>query len=130
MGPSTRDGSTTAIFAPATLAAAERTRDCAPRRGRPTRPHRGRDIRKTRPCVVVSPDELNGALSTFIVAPLTTGSHGYPFRIPCRFAGKSGQEVPDQLRTIDRALLSRKVGRLSPLTLERVLGVLQETFAP
>ena len=93
-------------------------------------PTRGREIRKTRPCVVVSPDELNGALSTFIVAPLTTGSHSYPFRIPCRFAGTSGHVVPDQLRTIDRARLSRKVGRLSPLTLERVLGVLQEMFAP
>jgi len=93
-------------------------------------PTLGREIRKTRPCVVVSPDELNGALSTFIVAPLTTGSHPYPFRIPCRFAGKSGHVVPDQLRTIDRARLSRKVGRLSPSTLERVLGVLREMFAP
>ena len=93
-------------------------------------PTLGREIRKTRPCVVVSPDELNGALSTFIVAPLSTGSHAYPFRIPCRFAGKSGHVVLDQLRTIDRARLSRKVGRLSPSTLERVLGVLQEMFAP
>jgi len=93
-------------------------------------PTLGREIRKTRPCVVVSPDELNGALSTFIVAPLTTGSHPYPFRIPCRFAGKSGHVVPDQLRTIDRARLSRKVGRISPSTLARVLGVLREMFAP
>ena len=89
----------------------------------------GREIRKTRPCVIVSPDELNGALGTFIVAPLTTGSHPYPFRIPCRFASKSGHVVLDQLRTVDRARLTKKVGRLGPSTLERVLAVLQEMFA-
>ncbi len=93
-------------------------------------PTLGREIRKTRPCMVVSPNELNGALRTFIVAPLTTGSHPYPFRIPCRFAGKAGHVVPDQLRTVDRARLSQKIGRLRPATLERVLGVLQEMFAP
>jgi mRNA interferase MazF len=93
-------------------------------------PTLGREIRKTRPCVVVSPNELNGALSTFIVAPLTTGSHPYPFRIPCRFASKSGHVVPDQLRTVDRARLGQKIGRLSPATLKRVLDVLQEMFAP
>jgi mRNA interferase MazF len=92
-------------------------------------PTLGREIRKTRPCVIVSPDELNGALTTFIVAPLTTGSHPYPFRIACRFAGKSGHVVLDQLRTVDRARLTKKVGRLGPSTLERVLGVLQERFA-
>ena len=60
-------------------------------------PTRGREIRKTRPCVVVSPDELNAHLETFIVAPLTTGSHQYPFRVPCRFAGKDGHLVlPDR----------------------------------
>ena len=92
-------------------------------------PTLGREIRKTGPCVIVSPDELNGALSTFIVAPLTTGSHPYPFRIPCRFAGKSGHVVLDQIRTVDRARLVKKVGRLSPGALESVLGVLQEMFA-
>ena len=93
-------------------------------------PTLGREIRKPRPCVVVSPNELNGVLSTLIVVPLTTGSHPYPFRIPCRFAGKSGHVVLDQLRTVDRARLTKKVGRLSPSTLKRVLGVLQEMFAP
>jgi len=92
-------------------------------------PTLGREIRKTRPCVIVSPDELNGALSTFIVAPLTTGSHPYPFRLPCRFAGKSGHVVLDQLRTVDRARLTKKVGRIGPATLERILGVLQDMFA-
>ena len=92
-------------------------------------PTLGREIRETRPCVLVSPDELNGAFSTFIVAPLTTGSHPYPFRIPCRFAGKSGHVVLDQIRTVDRARLVKKVGRLSPGALESVLVVLQEMFA-
>lgn len=92
-------------------------------------PTLGREIRKTRPCVIVSPDELNERLTTFIVAPLTTGSHPYPFRIPCRVVGKSGHVVLDQLRTVDRARLTKKVGRLGPSTLGRVLVVLQEMFA-
>lgn len=92
-------------------------------------PTLGREIRKTRPCVIVSPDELNEVLRTFIVAPLTTGSHAYPFRIPCRFAGKSGHVVLDQIRTVDRARMVKKVGRLRHTALEQVLGVLQEMFA-
>lgn len=90
----------------------------------------GREIRKPRPCVIVSPDELNGHLTTFIVAPLTTGTHPYPFRILCRFAGKSGFVVLDQLRTVDRARLAGKVGRLSAPTFLRVLEALQDMFAP
>lgn len=93
-------------------------------------PAMGREIRKSRPCVVVSPDELNDGLTTFIVAPLTTGSHPYPFRIPCRLAGKSGHIVLDQLRTVDRVRLTRKVGRIGASTLGRVLSVLQEMFTP
>ena len=90
----------------------------------------GREIRKIRPCLVVSPDELNAHLSTYLVAPLTTGSHPYPFRIPCRFRGKAGFVVLDQLRTVDRERLVRKAGRVTPGTLERTLLVLQEMFAP
>jgi mRNA interferase MazF len=93
-------------------------------------PTRGGEIRKTRPCAVVSPDELNAHLRTFIVAPLTTGGHPYPFRIPCRFQGKSGQLVLDQIRTVDRARLVKRLGRVGPQTLGRALGVLQEMFAP
>lgn len=93
-------------------------------------PTRGSEIRKTRPCVVVSPDELNGHLRTVIVAPLTTGGQTYPFRIPCRFANRSGQVVVDQLRTVDRERLVRLLGRLSPPMFSRVLGTLQEMFAP
>lgn len=90
----------------------------------------GREIRKTRPCVIVSPDELNAHLATFVIAPLTTGSHPYPFRIPCRVAGKAGHIVLDQLRTVDRRWLVRRVGRLSAGTLNSTLTVLQEMFAP
>lgn len=92
-------------------------------------PTQGHEIRKTRPCVIVSPDELNAHLATFIVAPLTTGSHPYPFRIPCRVGGKAGHVVLDQLRTVDRGRLVRRLGRLTPATLTAILTVLQEMFA-
>ena len=92
-------------------------------------PTRGGEIRKTRPCVVVSPDELNAHLQTFIVAPLTTGGHPYPFRVPCRFEGKSGHVVLDQIRTVDRERLIRRLGALAPFVLRRTLGVLCEMFA-
>lgn len=91
---------------------------------------RGGEIPKTRPCVVVSPDELNAHLRTFIVAPLTTGGHPYPFRVSCRFQGKLGRVVLDQIRTVDRERLVRRLGRLVPGTLGRGLAVLQEMFAP
>jgi mRNA interferase MazF len=93
-------------------------------------PTRGREIQKTRPCVVVSPDELNAHLETFIVAPLTTGTHQYPFRLRCRFGGKTGFVVLDQVRAIDRERLVRRLGRLPPDTLRRALAALQEMFAP
>lgn len=92
-------------------------------------PTRGSEIRKTRPCVVVSPDELNAHLRTFIVAPLTTGGHVYPFRVPCRFDGRDGHVVPDQLRTVDRDRLLKRLGRLPDSTLMDLLGVLQAMFA-
>ena len=93
-------------------------------------PARGGEIQKTRPCVVVSPDELNAYLRTFIVAPLTTGGHPYPFRIPCRFEGRAGYIVIDQIRTVDRERLVRWLGKLSSSTLGRVLAILQEMFTP
>lgn len=92
-------------------------------------PTRGREIRKTRPCVVVSPDELNDHLQTLLVAPLTTGGHPYPFRIPCRFQKRKGYVVLDQLRTIDVGWLVKRLGRLSPATKKIVLQRLQEMFA-
>jgi mRNA interferase MazF len=89
-------------------------------------PTRGGEIRKRRPCLVVSPNELNVHLRTFIVAPLTTGGHPYPFRIPCRFARKIGFVVLDQIRAVDQERLVRRVGRISPSTLANALAVLHE----
>jgi mRNA interferase MazF len=93
-------------------------------------PTRSQENQKTRPCVVVSPDELNAHMGTFIVAPLTTGGHRYPFRIPCSFDGKDGHVVPDQLCTVDRERLVKRLGALPEVALLQVLGVLQEMFAP
>ncbi|MEP7124131.1 MAG: type II toxin-antitoxin system PemK/MazF family toxin [Byssovorax sp.] len=93
-------------------------------------PTRGAEIQKTRPCVVVSPDELNAHLRTVIIAPLTTGGQPSPFRVPCRFQNASGQVVVNQLRTVDQERLVRHLGRLSPPTFTRILTVLQEMFAP
>lgn len=93
-------------------------------------PTRGREIRKTRPCVIVSPDDLNARLGTFIVAPLTTGSHPYPFRVACRFDGKDGHVVLDQVRTVDRERLGKRLGVLTATTQTKILGVLQAMFAP
>ncbi|WP_315856844.1 type II toxin-antitoxin system PemK/MazF family toxin [Synechococcus lacustris] len=92
-------------------------------------PTRGSEIRKMRPCVIVSPDELNSHLRTFIVAPLTTGGHPYPFRVRCTFDGQDGHVVADQLRAVDRERLVKHLGRLSDTTLNELLGVLQAMFA-
>ena len=90
----------------------------------------GQEIQKTRPCVVLSPDELNAHMSTCIIAPMTTASHAYPFRVACEFQGKAGYVVLDQIRTVDRARLVRKLGRMSSAALEKSLRVLEEMFAP
>lgn len=93
-------------------------------------PTRGSEIQKTRPCLVVSPDELNAHLRTVIVLPMTTAGQPYPFRVPCKFAGKSGYVVVDQIRTVDRKRLLKRAGRLAPTTFEKVLALLQEMFTP
>jgi mRNA interferase MazF len=92
-------------------------------------PTLGHEIKKTRPCVVVSPDEMNWHIRTVIVAPMTTKGRSYPTRIPCRFQGKSGQIVLDQLRTVDSVRLVKKLGRISRKTATEALAVLQEMFA-
>ena len=92
-------------------------------------PTRGSEIRKTRPCVVVSPDELNAHLRTFIVAPLTTGGYRYPFRVGCHFEDKDGHVVIDQLRAVDRDRLIKRLGVLADDTLVEVLSILQAMFA-
>ena len=91
-------------------------------------PTRGSEIRKTRPCLVVSPDELNHHLRTVIVAPMTTGGHAYPFRPACRFGGKEGRVALDQIRTVDRDRLSKRLGVLPPPTLAGIFAVLAELF--
>lgn len=90
----------------------------------------GSEIRNTRPCVVISPDEMNAHLRTVIVAPMTTGSKPAHFRIALVFQGKQGLIVLDQIRTVDRARLIRRIGALRPSTLEATLRTLQAMFAP
>lgn len=93
-------------------------------------PTRGPEIQKTRPCLVVSPDELNRHVATFLVAPVTMGSPPYPFRVPCRFQGKHGHVVLDRIRAVDRERLVRRVGALSAGAVEQCLAVLQDMFSP
>ena len=90
----------------------------------------GSEIRKSRPCVVVSPDEMNLYVRTVVVAPLTTAGRPYPSRVPVRFAGKDGQVVVDQLRTVDKIRLARRLGALKAREAAAVLEVLREFFAP
>jgi mRNA interferase MazF len=92
-------------------------------------PTRGSEIRKTRLCLVVSPDELNHHLRTAIVAPMTSGGHAYPWRVRCRFQGQAGFVAIDQLRTVDTERLVRRLGKVTPNTLAVVLATLQEMFA-
>ena len=92
-------------------------------------PTRGSEVRKTRPCLVVSPDELNQHLRTVIVAPMTTGGQAYPWRVACRFQNRSGFVALDQLRTIDSERLVKRLGRLTTATTTDVLDTLQEMFA-
>ena len=92
-------------------------------------PTLGSEIRKRRPCVVVSPDELNQHLRTVIVAPMTTGGHAYPWRVACRFQNRSGFVALDQLRTVDSERLVKRLGRLSSGTTTEALETLQEMFA-
>jgi mRNA interferase MazF len=90
----------------------------------------GAEIQKTRPCLIVSPDEMNRNIRTVIVAPLTTKGQDYPTRVACRFKGKVGKIVLDQIRTVDRGRLIKRLGRLDSKSSARVLDVLQEIFAP
>lgn len=93
-------------------------------------PTEGREIRKTRPCLIVSPDEMNRYIATVIVAPMTTKGRDYPTRVQCTFKGKNGQVVLDQIRTIDKSRLVQKLGRIDKQTQEEVLSILAEMFAP
>lgn len=89
----------------------------------------GSEIQKTRPCLVISPDEMNGAIGTIIVAPMTTKGRPYPTRVACHFEGKDGQIILDQLRTVDKTRLIKRLGGIDGATQEAVLDVLAEMFA-
>ena len=92
-------------------------------------PTTGSEIRKTRPCLIISPDEMNHYIGTVIVAPMTTKGRDYPTRVSCRFRNKHGQVVLDQIRTIDKSRLVTKLGRIDGRTQQRVLAVLGEMFS-
>ena len=93
-------------------------------------PARGYEIRKTRRCIVISPDEMNRHIGTMIIAPMTTKGRDYPTRVPVVSQRKKGQVVLDQIRTVDKTRLVKRLGKLDRLAAQRVLGVLQEMFAP
>lgn len=90
----------------------------------------GSEIQKTRPCLVISPDEMNRFIRTVIVAPLTTKGTTYPTRVACKFQGKRGQIVLDQIRTVDKTRLARRLGKIDKQTQTEVLSILSEMFAP
>ena len=90
----------------------------------------GSEIQKTRPCLVISPDEMHQHIRTVIIAPMTTRGRPYPTRVACKFKGKVDQVVLDQIRTVDRERLVRRLGRLDRKTCDAVLRLLGELFAP
>jgi mRNA interferase MazF len=92
-------------------------------------PSVGSEIQKTRPCVIISPDEMNRHIRTVIIAPLTTAGKEYPTRIPCAFKKKKGHIVLDQIRTIDKKRLIKNLGVLDAETQLKVVSVLQQLFA-
>jgi mRNA interferase MazF len=92
-------------------------------------PTLGSKIQKTRPCLIVSPDELNEHLRTVIVVPMATAGRAYPWRVPCRFQRRSGFVALDQMRTVDAERLVRRLGRLDPQSITTVLQRVQEMFA-
>ena len=93
-------------------------------------PTQGSEIKKTRPCAIISPDEMNRHIRTAIVAPMTTKGKNYPTRVACTFDKKAGQVVLDQIRTVDKSRLVKKLGALNRTTQEEILAVLAEMFAP
>ena len=86
----------------------------------------GHEIKKVRPCVIISPDEMNRNIETVIIAPMTSRGHAYPTRVPLRLKGKDGWIVLDQIRTVDRRRLIKKVGRLELEAVQEVKAVIQE----
>ena len=93
-------------------------------------PTHGHEIKKTRPCLIISPDEMNKHIRTVIIAPMTTAGKEYPTRISTSFQGKKGQIVLDQIRTVDKKRLVKVLGKIDTSTAGRVLETLAEMFAP
>jgi mRNA interferase MazF len=91
-------------------------------------PTLGHEIKKARPCAVISPDEMNHNIGTVIVAPMTSRARDYPTRVNCMFQKVNGQIVLDQLRTVDKVRLVKKLGQLTPVIADQVLDVLGEMF--
>jgi len=89
----------------------------------------GSEIQKTRPCLIISPDEMNRHISTVIGAPMTTRGKSYPSRVACKFQGKKGYVVLDQIRTVDKSRLARKLGRIRKDNQQEVLSVIAEMFS-
>jgi mRNA interferase MazF len=89
----------------------------------------GSEISKTRPCLVISPNEMNRNIRTAIVAPMTTATKRYPTRVHCQFGGKRGEIVLDQIRTVDQSRLVKRLGTISAQTAAQTLTVLREMFA-
>ena len=89
----------------------------------------GHEIQKTRPGLIISPNEMNDHIKTVIIAPMTTKERNYPTRIPCTFQGKKGKIVLDQIRTVDKARLVKKLGLVSKPVQRNILLILQEMFA-
>ena len=90
----------------------------------------GSEIKKTRPCLVISPDEINRHLRTVVVAPLTSQGRLYPTRVSCTFGGREGLVVLDQIRTVDTLRLVKRLGQVDPWTMTAVLTTLGKMFAP
>lgn len=90
----------------------------------------GCEIKKTRPCLVISPNEMNRFISTVIVAPMTTKGRNYPTRFSCTFQGKKGQIILDQIRTVDKKRLVKKLGSISVHAKNSTLNILHEMFTP
>jgi mRNA interferase MazF len=92
-------------------------------------PTLGKEIQKTRPCVIISPDEMNEYISTVIIAPMKTKGHDYPTRVKCQFEGKEGEIVLDQIRTVDKVRLVKRLGVINTSIQKKVVTVLLEMFA-
>lgn len=89
----------------------------------------GHEIKKTRPCLIISPDELNRYIATVIIAPMSTNGRTYPTRPTCQFQGQEGQVVLDQIRTVDKVRLVKRLGTLDPTTQKNVLETLAKLFS-